>query len=468
MNFSHVSLTQSGMQVSGTYHNWGVTYGNPGGAGTIAGTVILQTLTGTFQDNAGDVTGTLSWPLDSNGNITLGTFTYGTATSFPWCGVPAGHGTPLPVGCGWSDLYNPSGFGPLILTQVADEVTGSEHSGPMAGVVSDYRLNGAVACAASGCPPASLTRFSFWMSKDGSQISGNYFDAVQTGSWYNAWCAGRTSKGTQPPSTCIGGGGIYDGTWFTNYGTVTLTQPILASSASPTASVSGLWFPWGPNPVEYPIDGGIATADPGYTLEANIPGRTHLSWSDSSPLGGATLSSSPSDAAGLTLDGFAANGVLWCGVDYGPDPFNSSPYASSVPYTWSTDPIGSLFSGCGLSGNEWTLWPPAPGGSGSPSAVGQLVERRDAVAGTTDLAGLNSADGGVVFVPPDGGSGSWTIVTGSWGDALTGDGGSFTWYPDSQDQTFSGEFTIGPTLDAGAFAWCGDSIGGTQPNPCFE
>jgi hypothetical protein len=55
------------------------------------------------------------------------------------------------------------------------------------------------------------------------------------------------------------------------------------------------------------------------------------------------------------------------------------------------------------------------------------------------------------------GVGSWTVVTGTWTDSSTG--GDFTWYPDSQDLTFSGDFDGG--------AWCG-SVSGTLPSSCLQ
>jgi hypothetical protein len=464
MNFSHVSLTQNGTVVTGKYHDWGVTYGSPEQAGTLSGKVSGQSLTAGFQNNAGDLTGTVTWLL-SNGQL-QGTYNYGGATSYPWCGVAAGKGTPLPTGCGWSDAFTTASPPPLVLTQVADEVTGIAVYGPVAGVVSDYRVNGTSLCTWGGCAPNSQWRISYQMSRDGTQFSGNYSPEWNGAGYYNSACGGRLSTGTPPPATCMGGGGIYDGTWFTNVGVLTLTQPVAPASGFPSASVTGIWFPWGPNPVEYVIDGGTATPESG-TLYSALPGQTTLSWVDSSPMGGAVVA--PSDPMGVTLNGQTTNGSLVCGVNYGTDPFNAAPYgkvdAGTDRFHWNTDPIGSLFPGCGLTGNQWTLWPPLPGGSGSPT--GQVVERRDTITGTTDLAGLNSVAGTVVFRSLDGGVGPWTVVTGSWTDSSTADGGTFTWYPDSQDQSFTGDFTIGPVADGGVSAWCGSSLG-AEPSPCLQ
>jgi hypothetical protein len=280
-------------------------------------------------------------------------------------------------------------------------------------------------------------------------------------------CGVRLNSNTALPAICMGGGGIFDGTWFTNVGVLTLNQPIAPATGAPSASVTGIWYPWGPNPVEYVVDGGTATPEPGVTLLSAQPGQTSLSWVDSSPLGGAaSLATASFDPMGVTLSGQTANGSLLCGVNYGTDPFSPSPYgwvdAGTDRFHWNTDPIGSLFPGCGLTGNAWTGWPASPGESGSPSAGGQLVQRRDAVTGWTDRAAHDSVDGGVLFV------GSWTVVAGSWSDTTTGDGGTFNWYPDTQDQTFSGDFTIGPALDGGVYPWCGSSVGSIQPSPCLQ
>jgi hypothetical protein len=450
-----VSLSQTGTVVSGRYHDWGVTYANPEQAGTLTGTVSGSAFTGTFQDNAKDVTGGISWTL-VNGQI-QGTYDYGGASQYPWCGVAAGQGTPLPKGCGWSDFFTVQPLAPVFLTQVADEVTGSDYYGAMAGIVSDYRLNG-------GLDPSA--RFSFWMTKDGTQFSGNLYNPY-IGAWYGPWCGAR---GTLPlPTACTGGGGTFDGTWFTNLGILTLTQPLLiGAQATPSTTVTGSWMPWGGDPasaVEYPINGTV-------TLNSSMPWKTlpsemTLTWTDSSPLGGATFGGRTADNYGVSLAGEAANGVPWCGVDYGPNPFVAEPYAADAgpSYPWLTEPIGSLYPGCGLTSDVWTLWPPSPGGVGSPQASGQLVETRDHFAGTTDLAGLNRVAGTVVFSPPDGGdAGTWIVASGSW--ANSADGGSLTWFLDEQEQTFSGDFTF---EDGGnPLAWCGSAVGSTMPNPCLQ
>ncbi len=465
MNFSHVSLVQTGSQVSGRYRDWGVTYGNPEQAGTISGTATLQTLTGTFQDNAGDISGTISWPLNAVGQIQFGTFTLGGKTSYPWCGVPAGHGTPLPVGCGWSDEFTANILGPFFFTQVADEATGTFLYGAVAGVVSDYRLNGGTD------QTGSLGRFSFEMSLDGQTFQGNIYNPTPHDDFfYTPTCGARPLSSVPNPDACAGGGGTFDGTWFTNLGTVTLSQPLLIgpTGVTPSNRVTGSWSPWGGDPgdaVEYAIDGGVSF-DAGPSVA--VPAQISVSWTDSSPLGGGTLSGRQADEFALSFVGQAANNALWCGVNFGPDPFATQWYAGTQ---WLTEPVGTLFPGCGLTGDQWTLWPSEPGASGAPP--GQLVQTRDAVAGTTDLAELVSVVGTVIFVPPDGGVGPRTVVSGTWSDSATDAGGGFSWFLDAQDQTFSGDFTLEPSsvggsTDGGAFAWCGSSLGATQPSPCFQ
>jgi hypothetical protein len=466
MSFSHVSLTQNGNLVTGKYHDWGVTYSNPELAGTISGVVSGSFLDGGYQDNAGDTSGAIYWPLDANGNISGGTYTLGGVASYPWCGVPAGNGTPLPDGCGWSQSQSPFNatlYPPLYLSQVADEVTGSCNVGApvaLAGVVSDYRLN--IGTDINGYN----SRLSFVMTRDGSQFSGNQWNP-NIPAYYVPYCGSR--GGANRPGTCAGGGGIFDGTWFTNLGVLTLSQPIevVGSTDTPSSSVTGIWIPWGGDPangIEYPLDGGVAFTGAASTA---LPYQQSLSWTDTSSLRGATVSGRQADEYGLSFTGQAANGLLWCGVDYGPDPFNPTPYypdaGNAQGVLWNTEPVGTLFAGCGLTGEHWTLWPPAPGGGGSPTDVGQLTQTRGVVAGTTDSAELNSVLGVVAFDPTDGG----VTVTGTWtyADLSTPDGGSFTWVPASQDQMFSGDFTFG---DGGSeFEWCGSSSS-TMPTPCFQ
>ncbi len=139
-NFAHVSLAQDGGVVTGQYHDWGYTYLDPTMAGTISGTVQGSFLTGSVQQNGADGGVLLSWSLSTTGLDGV----YGPSAS-RWCGVPAGQGTPLPIGCGWSDSFGgiPSS---LKLQQIADEVTGTYfpldtelddgYSGTIAGVVS--------------------------------------------------------------------------------------------------------------------------------------------------------------------------------------------------------------------------------------------------------------------------------------------------------------------------------------------
>jgi hypothetical protein len=437
MNFAHVSLSQNGGVVTGQYHDWGYTYLDATNAGTISGSAAGNIFTGTFQDNAADAGVSLSWTL-SPGQLQG---SYGPS-AYPWCGVPAGQGTPLPAGCGWSDAFIGKSSYPT-LQQVADEVTGSYVDpgaptttlGTMAGVVSDLRLNGRFFNTYHLAPG----RFSFQMTADGTQFTGNFY----VGSHFDAWCGERS--GTLP-TTCLGGGGIYDGTWFTNLGTITLAQPQVASSPA-TGAVTGVWFPWGSD-TEYTIQG-VAN---GPSDDAGPSTDFSLSWTDNSPLGGTMgMTSLSSDPNGLTLQGQAVEGGLWCGVSYGTNPFVPSPLPDAGQ-------IGTLYTGCGLT-NDWNL-------SGDPSApptTAQLVQTRGTVTGFTDTQfDFDSVTGSTAFNPLSGtGIGSWTMVTGSWADSSTS-GGSFTWYPDSQDLTFVGEFDAGGPNSGG---WCG-SLSGAGPSPC--
>ena len=59
---------QTGAVVTGTYHNWGVTYGDLEGAGTISGAVTGSVFTGSYSDKANDVSGTVTWTLSNQGS----------------------------------------------------------------------------------------------------------------------------------------------------------------------------------------------------------------------------------------------------------------------------------------------------------------------------------------------------------------------------------------------------------------
>jgi hypothetical protein len=400
---------------------------------------------GTFQDNnPADPAVPLTWTL-SPGQLN-GTYQYNGQPPYPWCGVAAGQGTPLPLGCGWSEnfksAYNPTtGGGPVTLQQTADEVTGVWYvdtngapgrvEGNLYGVVSDFRVNGQYINTIGGSPG----RFSFWMTLDGTQFSGNYYFR----SGFEEWCGAR--PGVSAPATCLGGGGMYDGTWFTNFGTVTLKQP------QPfTAVVSGIWFWWG-GETEYPITGTVVGPDAGSSTAFS------LSWSDSSPLGGAVgMTSLPSDPNSLTLQGrTAVDAGAWCGVNYGANPF--------VPLLPDAGQIGTLYEGCGLT-SSWNF-------SGTPTQIeeisGDLVQTRGSVFGSISPTGfVDMYVGSLAFnASQDAGVGAWLVVAGNW-SLPDGGSGTFTWYPDSDEQSFTGDYTeVGE--DAGA--WCG-SHGVALPNPC--
>ena len=439
MSFSHVSLTQDGGVVSGRYRDWGYTYLDPSQAGTIAGTVQGNVFQGMFEDNALDAAAPVTWTL-SSGQLS-GTYQYSGKPPYPWCGVAAGQGIPLPVGCGWSGGFpNSAQAGTLItLQQVADEVTGSYYSGKISGgIVSDFRLNGEFSNSHSGY----VGRFSFWMTPDGTQFTGNFYNGSN-----QAWCGYRGGTLGPLPTPCLGGGGYYDGTWFTNLGTITLMQ------ATPSTSpVTGIWFGWGSD-TEYTVVG-LVTGP-----AAGPPTAYSLIWRDNSPLGGVvSMSSRPNDSVGVTLQGQAAvdGGCLWCGVNYGPNPFATLPDAGQ---------IGTLYEGCGLTSSQWNLWQPSAGNANPLPSTAQLAQTRGTVTGFTDTPfDVATVAGTVAFSPPsDGGLGPWTVVTGSWTNAS--DAGAFTWYPDSQDQTFAGDFTVAGSQDAGA--WCGSATA-LAPVPCLE
>lgn len=299
--FARLTLSQDGGTLVGSYHDWGYTDLDPQYAGTVSGTVCGSTLTGTLQAHADPTPAALDLTLGSDGNLD-GTLTYDGGSAQPICGVPTGQGLALPSGCGWSDSFRVAIGGQpydMQLTQTADEVTGYVQVGNftqlMYGVVSDFRVNGEYLAPING-------RFSFAMT-DGISFNGNEI--------YNsglvAWCGLRPGNGPVPANCPVGGGGGYDGSWFTNLGTITLSQPILSTAeASPTPT--GVWFFWG-SQTEYPIVGTTAGG---------------LSWTDNSPVGGAVGLlhlpppgngvPTPADGVGVTLEGFTTAGDIWCGV----------------------------------------------------------------------------------------------------------------------------------------------------------
>ncbi len=418
---------QDGGTVVGSYHDWGYTDLDPQYAGNVAGTVCGNTMTGTLQAHADLAPAALDLTFGSDGGLD-GTFTYDGGPAQPICGVPTGQGLALPSGCGWSD----SSFAvsidskpyTLALSQTADEVTGSVQVGGftqlMYGVVSDDRLNGEYLAPING-------RFSFSMSDGATFVGNEIFNSA-----VHPWCGVHPGKGVVP-SSCLGGGGSYDGTWFTNLGTITLSQPLLSvSEASPNPT--GVWFFWG-SETEYPIAG------------TTVGG---LSWSDNSPVGGAVGLlhlpppgdgvPPPTDGVGVTLTGFTAAGDLLCGVL-----FNLAAVGSA------TDPLGTLFQGCGLS-NTWNLWQD----QATPTAA-NVTQVREQV---TSTVASETIAGGVAF-NPDGGSLAPVVVTGSWTNGAAS--GTFTWYPDTGDANFSGD----GTSNGSTSSWCG-SVSDSMPNPCLQ
>ncbi len=406
--------------VTGSYHDWGYTSLDPTYAGSISGTVCGSALSGAFWSTVDGGASTLSWSL--LGGELRGTFVTPGGTERVWCGVPTG--ISLPKGCGWSDDFNALFDGDITLTQTADEVIGVSNptQNPFDGVVSDSRVNGRY----------GASRFSFWMSDDGNTFTGNEF-SEDNNPVYQQWCGARiSSSGIEPPAGpgCVGGGGVYDGTWFTNLGTITLTQPLsngTPADPSPSNTVTGVWFFWGSD-VEYRISGTVAGG---------------LSWTDNSILGGGVgLAMETLDIAGHTLTGFAVNGGLWCGVNYGQD-----------PNAFDADEIGNLFLGCGLT-DEWQFFQvPSPG---LLAANQDVTQRRGSIVSGR---GPVTIQGALAQNPLAGPSGPWVVVSGTWKDSSGS--GTFNWYPDLADQTFAGDFSSA-TADGG---WCG-SIDGGEPGGC--
>jgi hypothetical protein len=429
-NFADVVLTQSGTAVSGTYAMWGYTPLDPLEAGQISGTVSGDTFSGTLTDNHADAPEPVTWTLSQQH------LTGFWNTTNPWCGVPHGSGA-LPTGCGWSDTFNimyAQATSTMVLQQTQDEVSGTyggSSSNTLTGVVSDFRLNGEFVSGGSG-------RISFYMTEDNSHISGNFTIPPAAGQTYQwsptQWCGGRGAAGALP-TTCLGGGGPFDGSWFTNLGTITLDQPMVAGSQKNLAT--GVWF-WYGDTTEYPVSAAVAVSS------ANGPS---IAWSDSSVLdGGQQLTTFD----GLTLSNGYRNSPMdapWCGVIVGSD-------SAGNPQ------VGALPEGCGMTSSNWVLWE----SQGGASLQATLVQLRNQVTGTASVGTSSAASiAGSASYDPDGGfNEGYLAVTGIWTANNVSETGVFAWYPSAFPGSFAGD------LDGGASPWCGAGAGDVEPNPCLE
>ncbi len=434
-DWAHVSLQQSGANVTGTFVAWGWG-GYSGYTGWIQGMVQGSVFDGGFNDwqdspnGAGSGTPeAVTWDLASGGASFWGS----DRTSYAWCGSRTG--LPLLPGCGWSGTFDTSNWGTATLTQEGDEVRGYASGGcaGLAGTVyfspNGLEYNGVV-LAGGG----ATTRFSYTLGEMAErQFSGNELALGATGPV--ASCGFRPDAGTSMPSVCFSGGGPMDGLWLTNLGVLLIEQPVTATSPYTEQYTSVDWSPWG-------SDGGFTTEyaaiNDAISQNQDLPYAQLLSanvgWFDTSPtLGGHDLQVSFS-ATGLTISGSGndLHSSLFCGSIYAPD-----------AYANFTDPVGTLPLGCGMT-DLWYLWGPS---ASAALSFAQITQHRDQLSGqgglVTGHAAASDAGAGVYY-------------TG------TAKGLGFNWFLDPQDQTFTGD----NGADAG---WCGSTVGAVdEPTPCYE
>jgi hypothetical protein len=426
MDWSELSLSQTGNQVTGTYRQWGYAITDPANAGTVTGTVTGNVLSGTFDDNEGDGAASFTLTQDESLHLT-GSWSFGGVTS-PWCGVVSGNA--LPQGCGWSDTFTGANAdGPITLTQTGQEVTGGYAEGQLAGIVSDFRLNGVFYSASSVDGHFSWA----WTDTSETAFAGNSLFAGS--STYGSWCGAKGSA--TPPDLCLGGGGIYDGTWFTNIGVVTVHQPLftLGTPVTATTTPTGSWFLYG--------DGIPAT----YAFESATVTASGLSWTDSSagagPGGATNLLASYATPQSLTLGGQGNDGSLWCGSVFAADPFQNY-----------DDFIGVMPQGCGMT-DAFNLYAPTPS-DGSPTPTSATITQRiDAISGVTDSGGDYVFGYALTTTPA---SAPWVNFTGTAYTSAANPINTFNWYPAPNDATFRGDL-------GGDAAWCGNTASGV-PSSC--
>ncbi len=443
MDWGTMTLAQTGTTVNGSFQQWG-----SNGAGTVTGTAAGDAFRGGFYWPYQSATQTgVFFALGDGGTSLSGSWGNG---QFPWCGVRPG--SPLFPGCGWSDTFmvkfNDAQAAPIVLTQTADEVVGTYNygDGGLAGLVSSYRLSGVT--TAGG---AATGKFSFWWTTAGNDADQGWTELGFLGNWQPAdgavnpdWCGVRQSSPGSFPTACLGGGGLYDGTWITNLGMIQLDQAI-----GQTEHVGLNWNFWGASAGSVY---NIPTGNPNPS-DNSVIGPQGLSWDSAetppSPAAGAVNLLPQFSDGGLVMYGQTGTGQLWCGAQYFPDPYNHQ------------DPLGTLPPGCGLT-NEWTVWQAGPDGSAAPATLA-LTQVRGSVVGDGGIV----VDGNVLANPLATSTDDIPLiyVTGSWSATASGEGGSFTWYPDAGDQAFEGDYSV---ADAGLAAWCGSLDPAAEPNPCLQ
>lgn len=173
-------LTQNNNTVTGTYAD---------GEGSVSGTIDGNHLKGTW--SRGVESGTIDFWLTGDGKGWRGNFDKDS----PWCGHVEGSSDPSPCGVAswygsWSTNCGPSNCGTMTLTQNGTSVEGSYAGGEgvISGSVDGTELTG------SWERNATSGSVHFFMLSSGDQFNGNF-----NGSF--AWCGHRGGAGM--PGTCL-------------------------------------------------------------------------------------------------------------------------------------------------------------------------------------------------------------------------------------------------------------------------
>lgn len=182
-NFGTLSITQNGASVTGTYFN-----AFTGGNGTVAGTVVGNHLTGTWQIGG---SGTLEFTLSGDGKRFNGTWN-GTNK---WCGARPGEN--FPNGCSfqgnWISDYG-EGDCPMTLNRKDNSITGSYCIGTVSGTLSYEGSQAVVSGTYSNIYSVSNTFKFYLFGYNGLQFNGNFNGTTE-------WCGWRSSS--SKPGTCF-------------------------------------------------------------------------------------------------------------------------------------------------------------------------------------------------------------------------------------------------------------------------
>jgi hypothetical protein len=184
-NFGFMDLTQSGVSVTGTYHN-----SFDGGNGTLAGTVSGNTLTGTYQKIN---TGNIQFVLGGNGS----TFTGNWNGVNLWCGARSG--VSFPSGCSfdgaWTNHVAGNSNCAMTLNRINMSVTGTYCNSSVSGTIS--YTGSSSETILTGNYDSCVCPFKFYLlGYNALQFQGNWGPTQTT----HYWCGWRSSS--SEPSPC--------------------------------------------------------------------------------------------------------------------------------------------------------------------------------------------------------------------------------------------------------------------------